>query len=274
LSIIIFFCQSLLCGTSNPRGVGNELKQSRDDSRPGEFPWTVAVFYNENVIGAGSIVAPGVVLTAAHILKNMTAADIKIRAGDWDLTSDQESFKPQERLVTLVRKHKEFVYETGANDLAIVFLDRPFQLNNHIRPICLPSQERSYLKNTCIVTGWGVKNYRDPYLSHVLKAIELPLVDRVRCQDQLRQTKLGPDFELDPSVICAGGEEGVDSCTGDGGSAIICQVRGDRNRYVQVGIVNWGVECGKKDVPAVYTNLEIFNDWIDQQLKNIASPVG
>ncbi|KAH8316309.1 hypothetical protein KR067_004693, partial [Drosophila pandora] len=254
------------CGAKNPRGLGPELQLSGDDSRPGEFPFMVAILSNGRFIGGGSLIAPEVVLTAAHIFRNMT--DIKIRAGDWDLTSAREWFDPQERLGILIKKHKDFNYETGVNDLAIVFLDQPFQLQNHIRTICLPSWEE-ILEDTCKVAGWGIKKFGDRYLSSPMKSIELPLVDRDQCQYQLRQTELGPDFQLDPSLICAGGEEGVDSCTGDGGSALFCQMREDRSRYVQVGIVNWGMECGQKDVPAVYTKVEMFKDWIEKELKSI-----
>ncbi|KAH8321457.1 hypothetical protein KR074_005476, partial [Drosophila pseudoananassae] len=226
----------------------------------------VALFSNEKFIGGGSLIAMGAVLTAAHILENVTAADLKIRAGDWDLSSDRESFSPQERLVKNIIRHEDFDYETGANDLALVILAQPLKQEKHIQTICLPTPDY-YTQDSCMVAGWGVKNFGDENLSNVLKVIKLPKVYQEDCQDQLRKTELGPDFKLDPSLMCAGGVEGVDSCTGDGGSALFCEIDGTQNRYVQVGIVNWGMECGKKGIPGVYTNLEKFNDWINKQLE-------
>ncbi|EDV36704.2 uncharacterized protein Dana_GF13091 [Drosophila ananassae] len=201
----------------------------------------------------------------------MTHDNIRIVAGDWNLKSDQESFAPEERRVNLIKKHEKFNHITGANNLAIVILNQPFPLKDHIQTICLPSQQGHYMGNKCKVAGWGVKKFGDESFSDVQKVVELSLVDQDQCEDQLRQTELGPDFQLDPSLICAGGEEDVDSCTGDGGSALFCQLREDRSRYVQVGIVNWGMKCGQKDVPAVYTNVEMFRDWIHQQLKLVPS---
>lgn len=50
------------------------------------------------------------------------------------------------------------------------------------------------------------------------------MVSNTDCEDQLRKTRLGQNFNLDPGFICAGGEEGNDACLGDGGSALACSV--------------------------------------------------
>lgn len=47
----------------------------------------------------------------------------------------------------------------------------------------------------------------------ILKKIQLPIVQKVQCQDALRKTRLGNLFKLHESFICAGGEPGVDTCT-------------------------------------------------------------
>lgn len=42
-----------------------------------------------------------------------------------------------------------------------------------------------------------------------MKEVDVPLVDQNSCQNQLRATRLGLNFVLDPSsFMCAGGEEG------------------------------------------------------------------
>ena len=39
------------------------------------------------------------------------------------------------------------------------------------------------------------------------------------------------------------------------------------DRWYQGGIVSWGVACGS-NIPAVYTNLPLFLDWIDEVVRN------
>lgn len=46
----------------------------------------------------------------------------------------------------------------------------------------------------------------------ILKKLELPIVPHEQCQEQLRRTRLGNYFVLHHSFICAGGEEGKDTC--------------------------------------------------------------
>merc|ERR1739842_95284 len=93
------------------------------------------------------------------------------------------------------------------------------------------------------------------------KRIALPTVSKNNCQDRLRSTRLGKHFKLDHSFMCAGGIPGQDTCTGDGGSPLVCQLPGDG--YIQMGIVAWGIGCGENGVPGVYADVSKASCWID-----------
>ncbi|GBP75677.1 Phenoloxidase-activating factor 2 [Eumeta japonica] len=98
----------------------------------------------------------------------------------------------------------------------------------------------------------------------ILKEVEVPIVAPAPCQASLRAARLGANFILDTtSFICAGGETDKDSCTGDGGSALVCQVNG---QWVAVGLVSWGLGCAASGVPGVYVNLAALLPWIQQQV--------
>lgn len=93
----------------------------------------------------------------------------------------------------------------------------------------------------------------------------MPMVPHRTCQALLRSTRLGLDFVLHKSFVCAGGVINEDTCYGDGGGPLVCPI--DYEKYTQIGIVSWGVGCGEANVPGVYTNVALFRDWIEDEMR-------
>lgn len=59
---------------------------------------------------------------------------------------------------------------------------------------------------------------------------------------------------------------------GDGGAPLICAMNGEISgvkKYVQVGVVSWGIGCGDEKVPGVYSSVIANSQWINKQLKII-----
>ena len=50
---------------------------------------------------------------------------------------------------------------------------------------------------------------------------------------------------------------------GDSGSPLVCQFQ---TSWVQVGTVSWGDRCGWKEVPAMYTDVSFYKDWITARM--------
>ncbi|CAH2261298.1 jg21967 [Pararge aegeria aegeria] len=99
----------------------------------------------------------------------------------------------------------------------------------------------------------------------ILKKVEVNMVPFDRCSNLLRKTRLGNSFKLHRSFVCAGGEEGKDTCQGDGGAPLACPIGNDR--YKLSGLVAWGIGCGQKDVPAVYARVAMFRRWLDDVMR-------
>lgn len=193
----------------------------------------------------GSLIHPSVVLTAAHCVSAKTAANLKIRAGEWDTQTKGEIFPHQDRQVSEIIIHEKY-YKGGLfNDVALLFLATPVELAENVNTACLPPQDHTFDGSRCFASGWGKDLFgKIGKYQVILKRVELPIVSRAPCQNKLRMTRLGSNFELNKSFICAGGERGKDTCTGDGGSPLVCPIPGTINRFYQAGIVAWGIGCG------------------------------
>ena len=54
------------------------------------------------------------------------------------------------------------------------------------------------------------------------------------------------------------------SVQGDSGGPLVCQKK-PRNVWYQLGIVSWGVGCGQKNLPGVYTKVSNYLLWISRE---------
>lgn len=267
------------CGWRNPDGVGFRIKGDIDnEAKFGEFPWMVAILKIEPVndddpegqklnvyVGGGSLIHPSIVLTAAHYVAISKA--LRVRAGEWDTQTTNEIYPYQDRDVESVVVHKDYNKNNLFYDIALLFLAKPMEMKPNVGLACLPpSREVPRDGLPCLASGWGKDKFgKEGRYQVILKKVELPVVEKRKCQSALRKTRLGHFFELHSSFMCAGGK-GQDTCKGDGGSPLVCPIESEPNRYMQSGIVAWGIGCGTDGTPGVYVDVANLRDWIDDKV--------
>ena len=95
----------------------------------------------------------------------------------------------------------------------------------------------------------------------------VPFVETEACRQQIDSlvARYGlSDIYTDVAIssesqICAGAGT-TDSCQGDSGGPLV--YRDYDGPPVQVGIVSWGLGCGRPESPGIYTRVAAYADWI------------
>ncbi|XP_045505830.1 phenoloxidase-activating factor 2-like isoform X2 [Colias croceus] len=259
------------CGWSYSDNPG--LRVFSDHAGFREYPWMIAVlrkstssenFEINDYVAGGTLIHPSVVMTAAHRILKQKANEVKCRAGEWDIKSTNEVFDHQERNVKNITIHETFSFKVAHNNIALLILEQPFDLTNspHIGIACL-GQHMPPVGTTCISMGWHnhVVGNTNPV---TLKKVQLPIYDKQKCQTELSKLHHLRHWQIHDSIMCAGGMEGEDTCTGDGGSPIVCEIQSEPElRYAVFGIHAFRIRCGIKDsLPGLNTDVTYEYDWI------------
>lgn len=217
----------------------------------GRFPWMVRL----SMGCGGALTAPRVVLTAGHCVDG-TGPDtgIKVTAGVTDLRSGAAVTA---RSVSVIRA-EGFRNETFGDDWALVRLDRALDLPT------LDIAHTAPASGTMTVMGWGQTGEGAVRQENRLRYATVPIVPDATCAKAYR--KVGVTLVADESV-CAG-RRGVDTCQGDSGGPMVR--RDSRGRWVQVGIVSWGLGCARDGYPGVYTQVSTFRPAIKAAVRRLS----
>lgn len=195
-----------------------------------------------------SFIHQQVAVTAAHCLN---------QPGFWSILIDNNTglYYPVAKIIL----HPQYNAANLQNDIALLVLASA-ALEAEIVCVPPPGAELTGGGGECVALTWRTNK--------LILSIKLPIVPNEDCVRRLQRTRLGAYFRLHASFLCAGGNH-VDTCSGDGGSPLMCPVPGQPHRYHQAGIVSWGIGCGGNDIPGVYVRLSVFRDWIDgEMIKN------
>jgi secreted trypsin-like serine protease len=239
-----------------PARAGDAAQPARDvvggDLAPaGRFPWMVRL----SMGCGGALTAPRVVLTAGHCVSG-TGPDtgIKVTAGVTDLRSGDAITA---RSVSVIRADG-FRGETFGDDWALIRLDRALKLPT------LDLAHSAPASGDLTVMGWGQTGEGAVRQERRLRYATVPVVPDSTCAKAYR--KVGVTLVADES-ICAG-RRGVDTCQGDSGGPMVR--RDSTGRWVQVGIVSWGLGCARDGYPGVYTQVSTFRPAIKAAVRRLS----
>lgn len=239
-----------------------------------EWPWQTAIVdegagsgFDRQFCG-GSLVAPNVVLSAAHCFhENFSGGDFEdpdlfsVITGRTTLSSSDGQEIEVSDIFVAVNDGGTPIYESaGASPPSGPDLFDPDTLewdavfvelasNSASTPIMIAGPTETALwepGRTAWVTGWGTIFFGGPS-SDTLREVEVHMIGDAFCSSP---TVYGSDF-IPETMVCAGEEAGGrDACQGDSGGPLVVPIAGGGFRLV--GDTSWGNLCALPNFPGVY----------------------
>ncbi|XP_018008924.1 trypsin-1 [Hyalella azteca] len=245
------------CGLMNRRRerlVGGEYAEFN------EYPWVVALLLKGHYYCGGTLISDRYVLTAGHCVRGVNVKSLKVMVGEHMRSFPIETRSKAYQAVHYV-VHPNFNHSNFESDIALVKLSDKVPYKWYARPACLPLPKRDYVGQLGLVAGWGRTTEKgEP--SDLLKEILVPIFSNAGCR-QLRYS----DHEISDNMMCAGFTKGgTDSCHGDSGGPLM--IRGKDKKVTVIGLVSWGEGCGRQGFPGVYTRVEKFLPWIEENTRD------
>lgn len=234
-------------------------------ARREEFPWLVGIQTEKWFTAApkcgGSLITDRHVVSAGHCLRGdsgLSPSNTYALIGAWDWT-DRFDVRRSQIVRVMGGRVPDNFNETFQNDMSILELEQPIELNPTAYPICLPpiGLDLKTVKKG-VVSGWGrLKDGGKQPHKNFKTVRHLKIMDHVACnqlpaieEHRRKGSKLLP---LTERQICALGDD-TDSCQGDSGGPLMW-LDEKTMRYHLIGLVSFGWGCNTPGSPGIYTNM-------------------
>jgi len=230
------------------------------EARPGQYPFMAFIAeLQHGTLCSGTVVAPRVVLTAAHCVMDLgTGArygpeGFRVLTGALNLLGEEGEVSE----VTRVASYPTFTLGApgyGFGDAALLQLAAPVAAPPV--PLATGAQSKSLIHTgtRALVAGWGLTQPENKDPSETLLWTRM-VIEGKRCEG-LRGRICAIDFPRSASG----------TCHGDSGGPMLVRV-GAKKRLVELAIVHAGFGACSPRRPGLFTRIDMLGKWIHSQIR-------
>ncbi|GFY41941.1 chymotrypsin-like elastase family member 2A [Trichonephila inaurata madagascariensis] len=166
--LILLWFLSLLCSrfldatflekktTEDSNEIPDEVDPKIVNGRPaneGEFPWMVALHFNDRFICSSFLISPTIVMTAAHCVQFEDG--VEPGSAFYGIVGNIRREGPETRIqFSEVAAHPR--YGTNSEyDIAVLRTTSPVEMGGNIQAVCLPRAGREFDLVYIHAMGWG-----------------------------------------------------------------------------------------------------------------------
>ena len=262
--------------TRENNGRATHVRQSHVQSRiingknapKGRYPYIVSLTTQKGHECGGTLIAPDIVLSAAHC-KVISFDTVLIGRHNFDDDSEiYETFVVEKTSI-----HPK--YESESSDSMLNYDFMMIKLYGQSRYPVVKINGNPNIPgssgDTVHVMGWGVMNLQTKALASVLQEVDVKYIPNDQCNqvegyfsiDGIEQ-KISLSGKITETMMCAKGTN-EDACQGDSGGPLIIA---GKSAYgfddLLIGVVSWGIGCAHESFPGVYARISNQIGWINR----------
>ncbi|CAG5135917.1 unnamed protein product, partial [Candidula unifasciata] len=249
----------------------------------GSWPWLVSLNYRQHHdylvlqglqhLCGGTLINESWILTAAHCVYSIPAYPGLGESQNWIAVLGEYNRGIPEQTEQRIEIDQIFlknytIFPRLLEDIALLKLKRPAHISSSVRSVALDMARTIPNGTRCRAAGWGQHTADEPGEPQYGNGTMIPHVVVVqRIPDQTCLSLYGQTWPaIDDRSMCFSSEDRQDTCKGDSGGPLICDIPGGQPAIT--GIVSLGVGCGMTNYPGIYTRVSSYSDWIAWTIAN------